>query len=160
MRLKRAFESKAISGKVQRVQTPTGARLRERPDTNVRPGDRMGLDSAQVQELIRSAKRVKGQSYDLSVGDNENLSVQLPGTSYVLLGFVFGFSISSPTGNGTLTINNEIVLDSCNVNFFGSDYTDEEYYFIPRPLSGQDDIKFSVNDVLATYTLHVNYYYL
>lgn len=151
----------AMRGNVQKIKTPTGVKLRQRPDKNVRPGDRVGLTDEQVQDLIRQSKRVKGQSYDLSVGSNENLSVQLPGTSYMLLGFVFAFSgANPPSGNAKLTINNEIVVDSSFVEFFGSDYTDEEYYFIPRPLSGQDDIKFSVNDVDLEYTLNVNYYYL
>jgi len=133
-------------------------------DKNVRPGKRMGLTTPQVQNYIKRQKRCKGQNYTLSTGDNSDLVVQLPGDSRVMLGFVLDFSSKGnntiPTGEMSLQINNEIMIDSVFVKFFGQDFTDEEYYFLPRPLSGQDDIRLSVKGVESTYNLHVNFYYL
>jgi len=133
-------------------------------DADVRPGKRLGLSVSQVRDLIKREKRCKGFNFDLATGDNNNLRVQLPGTAYVWLGFVFSFSklqaAQEPDGTCSLVINNETVVEDVFVQFFGPDFTDEEYYFIPRPLSGQDDVKFVVNGVSATYTLNVNTYYL
>lgn len=139
--------------------------IRPRNDKNVRPGDRMGLDIKQVQNYIKRQKRCKGESYALATGDNTDLAVQLPGTARVWLGFVFSFSAVKNVGglvvgNVSLVINNEVVIENVFVDFYGKDFTDEEYYFIPRPLSGQDDIRFTVKGVEDTYTLNVNSYYL
>ena len=135
-----------------------------RNDKNVRPGDRMGLSATQVQQYIKRQKRVKGESYDLSAGDNTGLQVQLPGTARVWLGFVLFFTNlpdgALEDGKLSLIINNEVVIDETFVSFFGQDFTDEEYYFIPRPLSGQDDIQFAVRGATGKYTLNVANYYL
>lgn len=137
--------------------------IRPRNDKNVRPGDRMGLDVQQVQNYIKRQKRCTGENFVLETGDNPGLQVQLPGNARVLLGFVLAFTTEGgalPDGNLSLIINNEIVIDDVFVTFYGADFTDEEYFFIPRPLSGQDDIEFRVNGVTTPYTLHLNNYYL
>lgn len=151
-----------MSNKSQYELDQIAGNVRPRNDKNVRPGDRMGLDIQQVQNYIKRQKRCKGQSYDLGAGTNDDLQVQLPGTARVWLGFVFAFSKLAGVieGNVSLVINNEIVVENVFAEFYGKDFTDEEYYFMPRPLSGQDDIKFKVTGVTDTYTLNVNAYYL
>jgi hypothetical protein len=135
-----------------------------RNDEDVRPGDMMGLDVEQVRNFIKRQKKCQGEEYELSMGRNEDLSVRLPGTARVLLGFAFFITkigeAAEPDGHVTLEINNEVIVRNVFVEFFGPDFTDEEYYFIPRPLSGKDDIKFVVDGVVDVYTLNVIYYYL
>lgn len=137
-------------------------RVMPQNDKNVRAGRNMGLNVEQVQNYIKRQKRCKGQSYNLGAGDNSGLLVQLPGSARLLLGFVFDFSEVAKVADGlvSLQINNEIVIEDVFVNFFSKDFTDEEYYFIPRPLSGQDDIRLTVKGVTDIYTLNVNLYYL
>lgn len=150
---KKAYELQSIAGAIP-----------PRNDRNVRPGDRMGLSVSEVQNYIKRQKRCKGSNYVLSTGDNDGLQVQLPGTARVWLGFVIeptNFEDGTiPEGLLSLIINNEVVIEDVYINFFGKDFTDEEYYFIPRPLSGQDDISFRVKGVDSAYTLRVNNYYL
>lgn len=133
-------------------------------DKDVRPGEQMGFTVEEVRNFIKRQKRCKGQSYELSAGTNDDLTVQLPGTARVLLGFAFYITklgeAVEPDGLVSLQVNNEKVLENVFVTFFGPDFTDEEYYFIPRPLSGQDDIKFTVTGVVDQYQLNVIYYYL
>lgn len=137
-------------------------RVMPQNDKNVRPGRNMGLNVKQVQNYIKRQKRCKGQQYPLGSGDNSSLQVPLPGSAHVLLGFVVAFSEITKNVDGicSLIINNEIVVEDVFVEFFGKDYTDEEYYFIPRPLSGKDDIRLTVKGVTDAYTLNVNFYYL
>lgn len=134
-----------------------------RNDKNVRPGDRMGLSPQAVKQYIKRQKRCKGEAFTIAAGDNPGLQVQLPGTARVWLGFVIrvtDLGNADLTGNLSLVINNEVVIDDVFVDFYGSDFTDEEYFFMPRPLSGQDDVEFRVNGVVDKYTLNVNNYYL
>jgi len=163
--MKRSFELRSMM--LPKGQRQRGSKLFTIPpltggDTDVRPGKRLGLSVEQVRELIKREKRMKGEQFPLSTGDNKSLTVTLPGTAYMLLGFAFSFDkiTASVDGLCSLKINNDTVVDEVFVEFFGKDYTDEEYYFVPRPLSGQDDIKFNVNEVTATYELNVILYYL
>lgn len=139
-------------------------RIRPRNDKNVRPGDRMGLTPEEVRNYIKRQKRCQGEKYDLSTGDNPGLQVQLPGTARVWLGFSVLFTGVAggvpPLGDMTLLINNEVVIDDVQVQFYSADFTDEEYFFLPRPLSGQDDIEFTIKGVQDPYTIHIVNYYL
>lgn len=156
------FENQAISGKIG----SNGQKLiRPRNDKNVRPGDRMGLDTEQVRQYIKRQKKCKGELFSLDTGDNPGLQVNLAGSARIWLGFAlqvteFTGGTSDPKGNLTVMINNEKVIDDVFIEFFSSGFTDEEYYFMPRPLSGRDDIEFIVNGVEAKYTLNVINYYL
>lgn len=151
MKDSRNYELEAIAGRV----IPTN-------DKNVRPGKTMGLTTEEVRNYIKRQKRCKGQNYALGTGDNEDLEVKLPGDARIMLGFVLDFSEITSVVDGlmTLVLNNEIILQDVFVNFFGKDFTDEEYYFIPRPLSGQDDLRITIKGVTDTYTLNVNFYYV
>lgn len=149
---KQRFELEKISGN-----------LRPRNDKNVRPGDRMGLTPEQVSNYIKRQKKCKGESYALSTGDNTGLIVTLPGVARVWLGFALKLTAlggAASSGLVTLTINNEVVIKDVFVDFYTNEFTDEEYFFMPRPLSGQDDIEFSVKGVNDKYTLNVINYYL
>jgi len=133
-------------------------------DTNVRPGDQLGLSAQQVRNFIARSKRAKGIIQSLAVGDSGDIPLQLPGTAKLFLGFAFQqtalASASDLTGELSLTINNDLLINNTHVAFFGSGFTDEEYYFIPYPLSGKDDIKFTINSVLTLYTAHIIVYYI
>lgn len=130
---------------------------------NTRPGQALNLSVEQVKQFIRTSKRCKGQVYDLSTGANTALEVSLPGTAKMMLGFALVFTgqnNDSPSGYMTMQINNDIVIDNVEVTFFSGEFTDEEYYFFPFPLSGQDDITITIEDVILAYTLNVNFYYI
>jgi hypothetical protein len=59
-----------------------------------------------------------------------------------------------------LTINNEIIIDRAHPVFFGQGYTDEEYYQLIRPLSGQDTITLVLNNTAAATTMGLVIYYI
>lgn len=142
-----------------------GGKIPPRNDSNVRPGDMMGLTVEQVQQYIKRQKKCKGFSQALVIGDNNTIRISLPGTARVLLGFAINWKRlpagqTQPSGNATFKVNNEIVIEDTDIFFYGPDYTDEEYYFIPRPLSGNDDITMTLKAVEYGYTLTLNFYYL
>ena len=58
------------------------------------------------------------------------------------------------------TINNEIIIDRAHPVFFGQGYTDEEYYQLIRPLSGQDTITLVLNNTAAATTMGLVIYYI
>lgn len=59
------------------------------------------------------------------------------------------------------TVNNEIVVDTLDPNFLSYKFNNNEYYYIPRPLSGTDQLTMKfVNTGTATETVKVVIYYI
>jgi len=106
------------------------------------------LSIAQVRAIIRRQKRAKGFRFGLTAGSNPGLQLKLSGTARTFLGFAVleeNQVNNAVASEMTLTINNEIVIAPVSPRFFQPDFMDDEYYFFPRPLSGQDDILLDVD---------------
>jgi hypothetical protein len=135
---------------------------------DIRPGQRMGLSVEGVRQFIKRQKRMKGFEFDVNVGANIDLPVQLAGTARVLLGILVQVQPKDPpnsalinyTGTMELKVNNEIIIDNVYLQLLSPDVTDEEYIFIPRPLSGSDDITLNINGIDEAKTVQVIFYYL
>lgn len=132
------------------------------------PGERLGLSFEEYQEVIQNQVRMKGFRFDLASGVNEDLSIQLSGSAYLMLGFLFVLPAEAnffdPTNypfNATLQINNEQAISSADLVFFspGSQALKHSYVDFVRPLSGQDDITLSCNSPQLQ-TLSMIIYYL
>ena len=155
------FEWEAIQNIEQR-----GSNHFPRNDADVRPGGRMGLTVEQIQQYIQKQKKSQGYNVTVSTGSNTSLSnVELPGTARVMLGFAFTFTeLTDPaaeiTGRMTMKLNNEIMIDETLITMFGAGFTDEEYYFFPRPLSGNDKLEIQIDGVITAYSLNGNFVYL
>lgn len=136
--------------------------LKPNIDISAYPGKQMGMTPQQVREYIKRNKRCLGKSFPLTTGVNKDLSIQLPGTAYLLLGWAIAPTEETGVtlGDVSVRLNNEIVVDKVHHEFFGKEFTDEEYYFIPRPLSGQDSFSFSIDNVTDSWTANVIFYYL
>lgn len=126
-----------------------------------------------VRSLIKRQKRLKGYSFNCPVGSS-TFNLDLSGTARMLLGvalygrtFVEGTEIITEccktfTNIETFqfTVNNEIVIDSLDPNFLSFGFNNNEYYYIPRPLSGTDTLtmKFENNGTAAEICKVVLYY--
>lgn len=158
---KSMYELQAIANQLN----PDGS-LKPLPpnSTNVYPGKRMGLTPEEVQEYIQRQKKSQGYEVSIATGDNNSLrNVELPGDARVMLGFALDFldTAGNPvTGKLKMELNNEVMIDDTNITFFDSNFTDSEYYFYPRPMSGQTKLKISVMGVANAYTLIANFVYL
>jgi len=126
----------------------------------------------EIRKLIKRQKRLKGFSFDAPVG-NSTFNIQLSGTARLWLGLaMYGIEEEGPENplccttfqnisQVVLQINNEIVIDQLDPNFISFGLNDTEYYFIPRPLSGTDEIsvKFT-NTGINTETCRIVVYYI
>ena len=105
-----------------------------------------------IRGFIKRQKRLKGYSYEVPVGAS-SFDLNLSGTARLLLGIAVLPKTVSVEGDAPicycgfseitamqLTINNEIVVDTLNPNFLTYKFNTNEYYYIPRPLSGTDQI--------------------
>lgn len=143
------------------------AATRPKSEQNVYPGYRQ-MTVEQVRNFIKNQKRAAGFEFDLVTGDNTGLDVEISGNARVLLGFAIavpeveteGFSSTLYNANFDLEINNEIVLRNVNLRFLSKDFTDEDYYFFPRPLDGQDDVKVNFRNVETEGKYYLIIYYL
>ncbi len=58
-------------------------------------------------------------------------------------------------------INNELIIDQLDPNFISFGLMDTEYYFVPRPLSGQDTITITfTNNGALSETAKMAIYYI
>ncbi len=127
------------------------------------PGVAPGMDIEQVRQIIRNQKRSRGFAFALSIGANNSFDIQLSGTARVFLGFALS-SLATEDPNLapdqiTITINNEIVIQEVLPRFFTDEFMDDEYYFFPRPLSGQDTITVQFN-AIGGFTVQMIVYYI
>jgi hypothetical protein len=61
-----------------------------------------------------------------------------------------------------LVINNDVVVDSTNLNFFlvNTQNTERDYFPFPRPLNGQDTITFNFTNAGAVASVQLIVYYI
>ena len=87
----------------------------------------------------------------------------LSGEARLLLGWAI-IQVNKEAANQaldvTIIINNEVIVNKVDPTFYGNAFTDDEYYFYPRPLSGQDTISYSATGQGATNNHHVTFFYI
>lgn len=136
------------------------------------PGQQLGGKSIEdIRSIIKRQKRLRGYSFNCPVGSSE-FNLDLSGTARILLGIAFLGSTGKPDFNGgwsnfvqvtstQFTVNNEIVVDQLNPNFLTPAFNNNEYYFIPRPLSGTDQLTMKfINTGSLTELVNMVLYYI
>jgi len=112
----------------------------------------------QIRSLIKRQKRIKGYSFIAPAG-NSQFNLDLTGTAKIFLGIAL-FQKDAveedlrpecctqfyEINTVQLQINNEIVIDQVNPNFLTNFFNNNEYYYLPRPLSGTDEIIIKFNN--------------
>ena len=130
------------------------------------PGQEMNEAIDQVRAFIKKQKRSKGFSFGISPGSNTN-PVDISGTARIFLGFSLLMPPNDELPSGfaslpdsvTLTVNNEIIIESVHPNFFSQEFMDDEYYSFLRPLSGSDTVVMATQGVDAL-TMRMILYYI
>jgi hypothetical protein len=138
------------------------------------PGQQLGkMSIEQVRSIIKRQKRIKGYSFVIPQGGG-SFNLDLSGTARILLGIAMYGTLSeeSPSRGGSCCIpftqinsvqfkvNNEIVVDTLNPNFLSFGFNTNEYYYLPRPLSGTDELTLSFLNPGLTETVNVVLYYI
>jgi len=126
------------------------------------PGQQKGFSIEAIRTLIKKQKRSRGFRFNLtsSIG---SFNINISGSARIFLGFAFSFvpnTLADFPPFINFTINNEVILQTVNPNFFTQEYMDDEYYFFPRPLSGQDDVTLVTQPAANPIILDVIIYYI
>lgn len=128
------------------------------------PGQQLGNKTIeQIRGIIKRQKRLKGYSFTVPTGAS-SFNLDLSGTARILLGIALikpNAQAFSNIASLQFQVNNEIVIDQVNPNFLTLYFNNNEYYYIPRPLSGTDELtlKFQNTGVNAE-TCEVIIYYI
>jgi len=128
-----------------------------------------------IRAVIKRQKRMKGYVFNAPIGTS-SFNLDLSGTARILLGLaIFGETSGEVTPKPAATccipftevssmqfkVNNEIVIDQVNPNFLSFGFNDNEYYYLPRPLSGTDQLTMTfTNTGSQTETVNVIIYYI
>lgn len=131
---------------------------------------RKGMTIEEVRSFIKKQKRIKGFSFAVPTG-GDVFNIQLAGNAKLFLGLVlFGNPVLATYPNWNnffdvnsvqLTINNDIMIEQLDPNFLTQQFTNEEYYYLPRPLNGQDVITMNLSNTGAlTEVVNVGIYYI
>ena len=144
---------------------------KKRPPRNVTPlgaptfpGVQGGKTVDEVRAYIKQQARLKGYQHTVDTGTTP-FNIQLSGTARHLLGLALQLdpaqlAAGTTPDSVTLTINNEVVVATVKPEFLSFQFTDEEFYHIPRPLDGTDEIVLSYTNSNAAQTVNVVFYYL
>ena len=136
------------------------------------PGQQIsGKSIEEIRSIIKRQKRLRGYQFICPQGSSE-FNLNLSGTARILLGIAFiGIPLetgaTSAFGNFVsvtqcqFTVNNEIVIDQLDPNFLTQYINNNEYYYIPRPLSGTDQLTMKfINTGAAAETVNMVLYYI
>ena len=133
------------------------------------PGQQVkGMSIEAIRTLIKKQNRIKGYNFSVTTGTS-NFNLQLSGTARILLGLAFvPRTITSSIGSDgfihitgvTLKVNNEIVIENLDPNFLSNFFMQDEYYYLPRPLSGTDEITLTFTNPGATEQASLAIYYI
>lgn len=107
-------------------------------DTPQFPGTRSGFSINAIRRLIKRQKRAKGYEFLLASGQTETFNINISGTARIFLGFAVQRISDELAEELTMQINNEVIIETVDPQFFEAGFMDDEYYFFPRPLSGTD----------------------
>jgi len=133
------------------------------------PGQQVkGMSIEQIRTLVKKQNRIKGYNFTAATGTT-TFNLQLSGTARILLGLsliprlagsdvaITGFQSISGV---TFKVNNEIIIENLDPNFIGNFFTNDEYYYLPRPLSGTDEISIQFTNPLAAEAVSLAIYYI
>lgn len=133
------------------------------------PGQQVkGLSIDQIRTIVKKQNRIKGYAYSVTTGTT-NFNIQLSGTARILMGLCL---VPRNPGNPiategfqritsvTLKVNNEIVIETVDPNFLTNFFNTDEYYYLPRPLSGTDEITITFTNPGATELANLVIYYI
>ena len=133
------------------------------------PGQQVkGLTIEQIRTLVKKQNRIKGYVFSVATGTN-SYDLQLSGTARILLGIaLIPRAVGAPVATQgfqeiasfSFKVNNEIIIDSLDPNFVGNFFNTEEYYYLPRPLSGTDQITITFTNPGATENCSLAIYYI
>lgn len=136
------------------------------------PGQQIGGQTIeQIRSIIKRQKRLRGYSFNCPIGSSE-FNLDLSGTARILLGIAFlgtndkeslstAWSQFVSVTSTQFTVNNEIVIDQLNPNFLTQNFNNNEYYYIPRPLSGTDQLTMKfINTGTTTELINMVLYYI
>lgn len=133
------------------------------------PGQQVkGMSIEQIRTLVKKQNRIKGYNFSVVTGTN-NFNLQLSGTARILLGLsLVPRTITADIGTTgftqitgvTLKVNNEIVIENLDPNFLSNFFNNDEYYYLPRPLSGTDEITLTFTNPGATEQASLAIYYI
>jgi hypothetical protein len=133
------------------------------------PGQQVkGMTIEQIRTLVKKQNRIKGYNFSVATGTN-NYNLQLSGTARIMLGLSLiprdaGTAIAiqgfQDITGVTFKVNNEIIIENLDPNFLGNMFNTEEYYYLPRPLSGTDEITISFTNPGATENVSLAIYYI
>lgn len=133
------------------------------------PGQQVkGLSVDNIRTLIKKQNRIKGFNFSVATG-TQSFNLQLSGSARIMLGLCLipreiGTTVATRgfqhiTGV-SFKVNNEIIIENLDPNFLGNFFNTDEYYYLPRPLSGTDEITITFTNPGATELTSLAIYFI
>jgi hypothetical protein len=134
------------------------------PDIYNFPGGIYGATWEDVQMLIRKQIKTQGLNAQTVASTRNTFPIRLSGTAKILMGILFGGFTGLLTKVSLFVNNEQIITDVapfslCNI--ISANIASIDYFSIPRPLSGSDDIILVIDEVAGVNTTYpVTFFYL
>ena len=114
------------------------------------PGERMGKSLDDVRNEYSNCNKVYTENFNLAVGSNNDLRIDLPASARFLIGISWysPFQNSDESPRLTYELNNTTIINKTPVRQFLVDNLQAQvFYPIQLPLSGQDTHIVDINEV-------------
>ena len=127
------------------------------------PGQQTGNSLEQTRNEYIKNQKIYGQSVNLVAGSNPDIDINLPKDGRQLLGisvYIGGLTVLQ-NPNFDLIINNTRFVQSVGLRSISIETLQErQYTTLNLPLSGDDQIKLSINNGVAGTIAFFNFYYV
>lgn len=127
------------------------------------PGQQTGNSLEQTRKDYILNQKIYGQAINLVAGINPDIDINLPKDGRQLLGISVYIGGLTPLQNPNfdLIINNTRFVQSVGLRtIFVETLQDKQYTTLNLPLSGDDQIRLTINNGVAGTTAFFNFYYV
>jgi len=122
------------------------------------PAAQRNFSVEQIRSLIKKQKRAKGYMFPCQANLVQDFNLDISGSARIFLGFSLLFDTRLTPPEFSLKINNEILIQQVNPQFFTNLFQTDEFYFFPRPLSGSDSVVSTIRSLAAVDVNMIVYY--
>lgn len=145
------------------MRKPAGAQNQQFPGLSLDPD--ATIES--IRSFIKKQKKIKGFLLAVPGSSTQTFDIQISGDARLLLGISI-VNTSANAGNPavypdqfTMMVNEEVIINQVFGIQLSFPFQTDEYYFIPRPLSGQDVVSCTLrNPSIDAQTTALAVYYL
>lgn len=127
------------------------------------PGEQLDKTIDEVRKEYILCRKIYGELYNLNVGQNNDLTVNLPASARFLIGISYYSAFQNDAENPLISyrLNNSLIIQKTPVRaLIVNNLNSQVYYPIGLSLSGQDQHIVNINEINQAKAVSVIFHYV